>query len=74
MIRAIFFDLFETLARPAVSRGETLAQVCHQRGYPVEAEALLRPMAEADAAWYRAVGPRMASLSRDELRAIFAEQ
>mgnify|MGYP001603749829 CR=1 FL=1 len=46
MIRAIFFDLFGTLAHPAVSREELIAQACRQLGYPVEAEALLKPLAD----------------------------
>lgn len=74
MIRAVFFDFFETLARPAQSREQIQAEICRQLGYPVTAEALRRPLAQADAAWYREVAPRMASLDRAELRRIFAEQ
>jgi len=51
MIKAVCFDLHETLAHYQSPREEVCATVCHELGFEVSTEALRKSLPQADAWW-----------------------
>jgi putative hydrolase of the HAD superfamily len=74
MIKAIFFDLYNTLVRYEPPREELEARALHDFGVEVTAEALGDPMQNADEFMYReiAVCP-LSARSREEKMSLYAQ-
>jgi len=53
MIKAVCFDLHETLAHYQPPREAVCATACHERGFEVSVEALRKSLHQADAWWQK---------------------
>ena len=74
MIKAIFFDLFQTLVRYDPPREELVAQVLKDFGFDCEPGVFSGPLISADEFIYREIARRPLSLrSREEQTALYAE-
>ncbi len=74
MIKAVFFDLYNTLVRYEPPREEIEAGVLHDFGIDISAETLRRPMQIADEFIYNEIarGP-LSARSREEKAALYAQ-
>ena len=74
MIKAVFFDLYNTLVRYEPPREEIEAKVLHDFGIDVSAAALRRPMQIADEFIYNEIARRpLSARSREEKTALYAQ-
>ena len=74
MIKAIFFDLFQTLVRYDPPREELVAQVLKDFGFDCEAGMFSGPLISADEFIYREIARRPLSLrSKEEKTALYIE-
>jgi putative hydrolase of the HAD superfamily len=74
MIKAVFFDLFNTLVRYEPPREEIEAGVLRELGIYVSPEALQRPMLIADEFIYNEIALRpLSSRSREEIAALYSQ-
>jgi putative hydrolase of the HAD superfamily len=74
MIKAVFFDLYNTLVRYEPPREEIEARVLHDFGIDVSAEALRRPMQIADDFIYNEIARRpLSARSREDKAALYTQ-
>jgi putative hydrolase of the HAD superfamily len=72
MIKAVFFDLYQTLVRYDPPREEIEAEVLKNLGIDVTPEALVRPIIAADEYIYNEIARRsLSQRSKEELTALY---
>lgn len=74
MIKAVLFDLFQTLVRYEPPREETESRVLHEFGIDVSPEALSRPLVVADEFIYNEIARRpLSARTPEEVTALYVE-
>lgn len=74
MIKAVFFDLYQTLVHYKPSQEELEAQALEKLGFKTTAEAMGRPILAANEFIYRQIAERpLSKRSREELAALYTE-
>jgi len=74
MIKAVFFDLYQTLVHYSPSQEELEARALESLGFATTAEALARPILTANEFIYQAMAKKQLSQrSREEVAALYTE-
>jgi len=74
MIKAVFFDLYQTLVHYKPSQEELEAEALGKLGYKTTAEALRRPVLTANEWIYQRIAERpLSRRSREETAALYTE-
>ena len=74
MVKAVFFDLYQTLVRYKPSQAEVEAQALGEMGYNIAPEALERPILAANEYLYNQYAKRpLSQRTREEMMALYIE-
>jgi putative hydrolase of the HAD superfamily len=72
MIKAVFFDFYQTLVRYDPPREQIIADVLREYGHDLPASHFVRPLVAADEFMYRAMSERpLGQLSREQRLALY---